>query len=191
MITVTGYFTNTDPAMGREAVVQLVGQEPELTLDFGRQQADRPAVITGASVDGEFVHLTFELAGTAHPDICESLKAEGYRGAVGFRSLQREGDRITSMDLWTAVGTRPWAERVMRGHQRGTYATAVVDTDMLAHAEHRRAVTERTKAEAMRGWASHFSDERHGRYRLKIERVPDAPSRCEVNVLLLPEGVSL
>lgn len=191
MITVTGYFTNTDPAMSDEAVAHLVGQDPELTVDHGHQRASRRAVITEASRDGGSVRVTFELPGTAHPAIRDSLKALGYRGAVGFRSLEREADQVTSIDLWTAVGTPPWAERVLRGRHRGTYSTAVIDTDALADAEHRRTVTERTKAEAMRGWASHFSDERHGRYRLKIERVPARPSHCEVNVLLLPEGVTL
>lgn len=191
MITVTGYFTNTDPEMSDEEVAHLVGQEPELTVDHGQQRASRRAVITEASRDDESVRVTFELPGTAHPDICDSLKAKGYRGAVGFRSLDREGDQVTSIDLWTAVGTPPWAERVLRGRHRGTYATAVVDEAALADAEHRRTVTERAKNEAMRGWAGHFSDERHGRYRLKIERVPTRPSRCEVNVLLLPEGVTL
>ncbi|HZI97479.1 MAG TPA: hypothetical protein VFD41_08135 [Actinomycetales bacterium] len=187
----TGYFTNTDPELSSEGVASLVGQEVPLTIEHGSQDAGRPAVVTDAGTDGEFVHITFELAGTAHPDICDSLKAEGYRGSVGFRSLSRDGERITSIDLWTAVGTRPWAERVMRGRHRGTYATAVIDTDLLADAAHRRAVTDRTKAEAMRGWATHFSGERHGRYRLKLERVPAMPSRCEVNVLLLPEGTTL
>lgn len=191
MITVTGYFTNTDPTMSREAVAGLVGQEPELTVDHGQQQASRRAVITEVTTDDEFVHMTFELPGTAHPDIRDSLKAEGYRGAVGFRSLQRDGERIRSIDLWTAVGHRPWAERVVRGRDCGAYATAVVDAEVLDDERHRRAITERTAAEARRGWARSYSGRRPGPYHVKIEREPADRSRCEVNVVLLPEGATL
>ena len=190
MTTVTGYFTNNDPALDPPAVAALIGQEPVLTMDLGARTARKRTRITEATSTDGVVNVTVDVP-DADPGLGRSLASAENDASLGIRSVERDGARVEAVDLWTAGEGRPWAERVMRHRHRGAYATAVIDATDLADAHRRRVVVDRTKAEAERHWDASFGDEPHDRYRLKIEALDAAPGTYEVNVALLPVGATL
>lgn len=208
MTTVTGYFANTYPALDPTSVAALVGQEPALTC--GGARTSTRTLITRASAAAGVVRVVVDV-----PDDVQHPAAGGQSArqetAMGIRALERDGATIESVDVWrSGAGVdqpgadeqsavdgeaggdpRPWAERVLRGRHRGSYATASIDELALADPTHRRIVVDRTKAEAGRRWAASFGSEPHDRYRLRIERVPGCPGTFEINVVLVPVGTRL